>query len=99
MARTRAPFAQAGAANRSKHDALQIAISQGTSWYGSLEVQPKDSESQVAQVALWPIFDSTQVEIAGEVKESHHPGTSLITNFICFLQTHDVGTNDREDNT
>ena len=89
----------AGAANRSKHDALQIAISQGTSWYGSLEVQPKDSESQVAQVALWPIFDSTQVEIAGEVKESHHPGTSLITNFICFLQTHDVGTNDREDNT
>jgi PAS domain S-box-containing protein len=69
----------------SVNQALNKAIQQGSSWYGSIELTTKRHQSTSSQAALWPIYKSTSAA-KEEVKSVNHQDIPLVTNFVCFIQ-------------
>jgi hypothetical protein len=78
---------------------LQYAITKGTRWYGTLEIHTKNNDAHLAQVALWPVYESTQPNSVGDMGEQHNDDTAINTKFICFLQAYNVSVDIEKDNT
>ncbi len=71
-----------------KSSALQTAITQGTSWYGSLDLYTKNGTAINTKVAFWPVVEEAQISNTNPASVKNPIDVPYITHFVLLFQMH-----------